>query len=115
MTTAEIVRFIESRRWPLSDEKRLQEYIWTEFIQLGVAADREVRLGDGDIIDFMIGDVGIEVKIKGRRMAIYRQCERYCGHTAVASLVLATSVAMGMPESVKGKPVAIASLGRGWL
>lgn len=78
-----------------------------------IMARREVELVKGDIIDFMVGPIGVEVKIKGQRRAIYRQCERYCEHACVGSLVLATNVAMGMPETINGKPVFVASLGRG--
>ena len=77
--------------------------------------EREVRLAPGDIVDFMIGGVAIEVKIGGRKRSIYDQCERYCEHERVEALVLATSVAMGFPPEIKGKPCYVASLGRGWL
>jgi hypothetical protein len=110
-----LVRFVESRRWPLSDEKRLQEIFTVELSATGIVAEREVNLGDGDIIDFMAGDVGVEVKIKGTKRGIYRQCERYCLHDRVTALVLVSNVAMGMPASINCKPVFIASLGKGWL
>lgn len=110
-----IIRLIETRRLPLSSEKRLQAVLADEFARAGIAADREVDLGDGDIIDFMIGDVGLELKIKGQRRAIFRQCERYCGHERIGALVLATNAAMGLPGSIGGKPVHVVSLSRGWL
>lgn len=81
-----LVRFLQSFRWPLSDEKRLQEVMAEQLAGGSIAAEREVHLGDGDIIDFMVGGTGIEVKIKGSKRAIYRQCERYCGHARVTSL-----------------------------
>ncbi len=110
-----LVRFLGSYRWPLSDEKRLQEVMAEQFAAAAVAAAREVDLGNGDIIDFMIGGVGMEVKIKGSKRAIYRQCERYCAHDRVEALILATNVATGMPATINGKPVLVALLGKGWL
>lgn len=115
MTPREIVNFIQCRRWPLTDEKTLQAAMAEELARAGVEASREVNLGDGDIIDFVIGDVGVEVKIKGQRRAIYRQCERYCQHEEIRSLVLATNAAMGMPSDINGRSILVASLGRGAL
>lgn len=110
-----LVRFLEGRRFPLSDEKRLQEEIETQLLAGAFAFEREVKLGDGDIIDFVVGRIGLEVKIKGAKREIYRQCERYCAHDQITGLVLASNVAMGLPVEIAGKPVRLASLGKGWL
>ncbi len=115
MEPREILHFLAVRRWPLTDEKRLQSDMATELAAAGIAAEREVRLGEGDIIDFIIGGIGMEVKIKGSKREMYRQCERYCRHERVSSLILATNVATGMPASINGKPVFVALLSRGWL
>lgn len=115
MTPAEIVKFIERHRWPLSSEKDLQEMFHAALVSAGVPARREVRLDEESIIDVMIGSVGVEMKIKGQRRAIYQQCERYCMIERVESLVLATAVSMGMPQVINCKPVMVASLSRGWL
>jgi hypothetical protein len=63
----------------------------------------------------MVGGVGMEVKIKGSKREMYRQCERYCLHERVSALILATNVATGMPATINGKPVFVALLSRGWL
>jgi hypothetical protein len=83
--------------------------------EVGIPAQREVHLGDGDIIDLMCGSVGIEVKLNGQRRAILAQCERYAAHDEVQALILATNAAMGFPESINGKPCYLVSLGRAWL
>ena len=115
MTPQEIVTFIHRRRLPLTNEKELQAKIAAELTAAGVPYEREVKLADGDVIDFMIGDVGLEVKIKGQRRAIYRQCERYAKSDRVKVLVLAASASMGLPETIGGKDVYFASLSRGWM
>ena len=115
MTARDIVKFIQSRRWPLSDEKSLQASIAEQLNVARVSYEREVQLAKGDIVDFMIGDVAVEVKIGGQRRAIFRQCMRYCEHDRVSHLILATNVALGLPGTMAGKPVSIASLGRAWL
>lgn len=114
-TARAIVRLIETLRLPLSREKELQRALTPYLERFGLPVLREHHLIDGDIIDYLVGEVGIEIKIKGQRRAIYRQCERYCRHDAVQALVLATNAAMGLPATIAGKPVFVASLGRGWL
>lgn len=110
-----IVHVLTSHRLPLSDEKQLQAAIAGAFAAAGLTAEREVRLAPGDIVDFMVSDVAIEVKIKGNKRDIFRQVERYCGHQAVGGLVLATNVPMALPAQVCGKPTSVALLGLGWL
>lgn len=115
MTPQEIVRYIHVRRLPLSGEKACQDGFELELKASGIAYEREVRLSPADIVDFLIGDVGIEFKIRGQRREIYRQCERYCGHERIKAIVLATNAAMGMPASINGRPIFVARLGMAWL
>lgn len=126
MSTRQLIVDIFARyRLPLSDEKALQEAIGKVLEMELVPFAREVRLDDGDIVDFMAGPgatlqpltaaCAIEVKIGGSRRAIYRQIERYCAHGCVAEIVLATNVPMSLPFEVLGKRTAIAHLGRSWL
>lgn len=114
-TARSLVHLIESLRLPLSREKVLQRELSPFLDRFGESVQREHDLGDGDVIDFLVDGVGLELKIKGQRRAIFRQCERYCRHDAVKALVLATNAAMGLPATIAGKPVFVASLGRGWL
>jgi len=110
-----IIDLLTAHRLPLSDEKALQAAMVTVFETAKLVFQREVHLGPRDIVDFMIENVAIEVKIKGARRAIFRQVERYCGYDAVGSIVLATNVPMNLPAQICGKPTSIAALGRGWL
>lgn len=102
-------------RYPLNSEKELQAAIEAHLEFTGTAFTREHILGPGDIVDFMIGGVAVEVKIKGQRRAIFRQCERYAAHESVLGILLVTNVAMGFPPEVLGKPTAVLNLGRAWL
>lgn len=109
------VAFLQSRRWPLADEKVLQLRIAAELQDAGFDYEREVRLGPADVVDFMIDAVAIEVKIKGTKRNVYRQCVRYCSHARVGALVLATNYTLGFPPTINGKPCYVANLGRAWL
>lgn len=111
----EIKDIIERHRLPLNDEKVTQAAIANALELAGVSFEREVRLSDADIVDFMAGTIAIEVKIKGAKAAIYRQLERYAEHGCVTSILLVTSRSMHLPALIKGKPTLVASLSRGWM
>lgn len=111
-----VTNLIEVSKLSLTDEKQTQVHIAKVLDAGGVAFEREVRLSDRDIVDFMVdGSVAVEVKIKGQRKAIYRQLERYAAHNQVKAVVLVTSVAMTLPPEIGGKPATVASLSKGWL
>lgn len=100
----------------MNNEKRLQSEIEELFVANNILYKREVALGNGDIIDFMLAEgIGLEVKIEETKRAIHRQCARYCKHEQVRSLILVSATAMGFPEEIFGKPCYVASLGTGWL
>ncbi|MDR6953807.1 hypothetical protein J2X65_003170 [Ancylobacter sp. 3268] len=113
--TIPIYRTLTGVRFPLHDEKELQAAMAERFTSAGLEFRREVTLAPGDIVDFMIGGTAVEVKIKGQRRAILRQCERYAAHECVSAVLLVTNVAMGFPPALAGKPTAVFNLGRAWL
>lgn len=115
MTPFEVRQLLSSVRLPLDSEKALQAAIEAHLTASGVEFEREVTLAPGDIVDFMVGRIAVEVKIKGQRRAIFRQCERYAAHDRVAGILLVTNVAMGFPPELLGKPTAVLNLGRAWL
>lgn len=107
---------ISQHAFPLHDEKRAQADLAQALEESGIAYEREVVLATGDVVDFMLADgVALEVKLRAPKRAIYRQLTRYARHAPVAGIILASNTAMGLPESINGKPVAIMSLGAGWL
>lgn len=112
----DIIRLLQSRRFSLSDEKKLQAEIEETLIGAGIEHQREYRLDTSSIIDFMInGSIGTELKVKGSKLNIFRQVERYAGFDEIKQLLLVTNVPMGMPAEIKGKPVFIANLAKAWL
>ncbi|HYD58943.1 MAG TPA: hypothetical protein VEC35_01215 [Noviherbaspirillum sp.] len=111
-----VTNLIEVSKLSLTDEKQTQVQIATVLDAGGVEFEREARLSDKDIVDFLVdGGVAVEVKIKGQRKAIYRQLERYSAHESVKAIVLVTSVCMHLPADIGGKPASVASLSKGWL
>ena len=75
----------------------------------------EVRLGPGCRIDFLAGDVGIEVK-KGKIDArlIRAQAQKYLGFEEVGALLVVTGGAAPLPGALAGKPVRVFGLNRLW-
>lgn len=116
MTHAEFLhKLLSKHRFTLSHEKALQAEIGALLTANKIEHSREVKLSDRDCIDFLIGNVGMEVKLKGAAMAIYKQCERYCGYPEVGELILVTNRSMGFPKEINKKPTYLLSLGKNWL
>lgn len=99
----------------LNAEKILQKEI-AEVLRQFQPAD-EFRLDDNNIIDFYLPGtgIGIEVKIKGSRKEIYKQCLRYCEFDRIKILVLVTNRSLGFPKTINGKPCYVVNLGTAWL
>lgn len=76
---------------------------------------REHRLSDRDVVDFLVGSVAIECKVKGAPLAIHRQCERYLEHDEVTGLIIVTAKHMGTSGSHNGKPIVVVKAGKAWL
>lgn len=105
---------LSGKKLPLQDEKALQSEIFA-ILYKTLNVKREYRLDEKNVLDFFIENVGIEVKIKGQKMAIYRQCKRYCDFDEIKSLVLITNRAIGFPRDINGKPCYVINLGIAWL
>lgn len=123
LAPADLIKKVEyvlkGHRFDLHNEKALQAHMETALKESGLTVSREVRLNSKSIIDFLVGEpgcrVGIEVKIKGSPMAIYRQCARYTDHEWIDGIILATNRTIHMPETINNKPTRIINLGKAWL
>lgn len=112
---AELRQTIGRCRMAVYDEKRAQVELSEYLTSQGVQHIREMTLGPGDVVDFLISGIAVELKVKGSRMAIYRQLERYAAHGIVRGVILVTNRAMGLPETINGKPATVISMSRAWL
>lgn len=116
-TVERIVRAISSRRFRFSNEKDLQAGIETAFREDGLIFEREVRLAPGDVVDFMVGGVAVEVKTDGPLAALTRQIDRYAEHERVRELVVISSRRRltNLPQVLRGKNVHGVALAGGLL
>lgn len=113
----DVVRLLRRVRVDLSTEKAMQAGIEVALTQFGVSFEREKRLDDRDIPDFLIdGGIVVECKLRGkaRKIDIYKQLVRYAQSDLVKAIILASNTNMGLPEEIEGKPVYTASLSLGW-
>ncbi len=111
----DILRTLRFAKLNLSNEKITQLQVARELSLYKF--DREFRLDKHNIPDFYHHEMklAIEVKIKGGRMNIFRQCARYCEFEQVKILILCTNKSMGLPDQINGKPCYYIHIGKAWL
>ena len=115
MTVDDLHALLSRFAFRFASEADLQDGIETVLRDAGIAYERERILTKRDRIDFMVGGVGVEVKIAGGQAEVLRQLARYAGRVEVASLLLVTSrVQLGnMPPDICGKRLRVLSLRTG--
>ena len=66
-------------------------------------------------IDFLIGDIGVEVK-RGRpnKSTLLKQAERYLACDTLSAIILVMEQAFDLPDSILGKPCVVLSLHKLW-
>lgn len=105
---------LKNKKFNLSDEKLLQKDIALAFDESNINYKKEVRLDNKNIVDFMIDNLAIEIKIqtKASKMSIYRQLERYSQHDKVHAILLITSKTIPLPKEINEKEIFVLSLSR---
>lgn len=115
----DIIKVLQSGRYDLTQEKTTQAQIQKRMQEKAPAFGfiRHHQFDKTSIPDFFEPELGIaiEVKIKGSKIDIYKQCERYCKFEEVKMLILCTNKAMGFPKELNGKPCYYINIGKAWL
>lgn len=111
----DIISLISGKRFDLTHEKTTQLQMQAMFVRAEIPFVRHLELDDKNIPDFFLDGIAIEVKIKGAKRAIFKQCQRYCQFDAVKVLILCSNKAMGFPADINGKPCYFINLGKAWL
>lgn len=107
---------LSALRIPVAPEERLlHEMIASALARADIAAKHEAAIAPRCRIDFLAGRVGIEVK-RGRLSSarLRAQAARYLASPELSALILVTTDAALLPESICGKPVVVFGLNRLW-
>lgn len=96
-------------------EEALHEQVRAALEKAGFAPVHEARLAPRCRIDFLVGDLGIEIK-KSRPNAaqLKRQLARYAACEQIAQLLVIAPRGVNLPKEIGGKPVAQIALERLW-
>ena len=107
-----VANLLARHRLSVSDEADLQAAIHGILLADGRPARREAWLGS-DRPDFLLGDVAIEVKVKGTNVEVLRQLHRYAAHEEVLAILLVTTRAAHrtIPREACGKPILVQWVG----
>lgn len=81
----------------------------------GIEARHEVRLAPRCRIDFMVGDIGLEIKKKRPvASALAAQLSRYAACDEVRELLVLAPRGVNLPRTIGGKRVTMMGLERLW-
>jgi hypothetical protein len=111
--TQDIAATIRTARFSYADEHDLQAGISEALTDVGISFQREVRMGTRDRIDFLVGTVGIEIKVASNVESVLRQLHRYAEWPTIDKLILITTRAthLSLPRIIGNKPVEVIFMG----
>ena len=105
--TKQLVMELSRFRYHFNTETDLQDGVAAALRSLGVEFERESAISPGERPDFLVGQVAIEIKIKGSLADLLRQVSRYAKQPGISEIiVLGTPYWMSMlPDSIGRKPL----------
>ena len=96
-------------------EEELHALAAQAFAAAGISAQHEARLGPRCRIDFLCGNIGVEIKkSRPERGKLLAQLTRYADCEQVAALVVVAPRGVNLPKTIGGKPAAMLALERLW-
>ena len=96
-------------------EEELHVMAADAFALAGISAQHEARLAPRCRIDFLCGNVGVEIKkSRPERGKLMAQLMRYAGCEQVEALVVVAPRGVNLPKTIGGKPAAMLALERLW-
>lgn len=96
-------------------EEELHAQAAAAFARAGIDARHEARLGAGCRIDFLCGEIGVEIKkSRPERTRLIAQLTRYAGCEQIRALVVIAPRGVNLPKAIGGKSVVMLALERLW-
>lgn len=108
-----IIEAVQSKRYSFNNEKELQDGIELALQNRNVQYIREAIVPPKDRVDFLVGSIGVEVKIKSSLANLTRQIHRYAQWEGISSVLVITSLnrLRNLPATLNGKPVHVIVIG----
>lgn len=100
-----IAELLSQVRFTFGNEKTFQDQIAQVLADAGYDLRREVKLSDAERVDFMLGSIALELKLKGSEDVHLRQLQRYARIEAVTAVCLVSPKVRYLPKELAGKPV----------
>jgi len=112
METLLLCQKLSSTKFIFSNEIELHQGIEQFLISLGIDYQKEVILDSKDRIDFLIGKIGIEIKINESTSEVTRQLWRYAQQEMIDEIILITTRSKHkvIEGIINGKPIYIVHL-----
>ncbi len=96
-------------------EADLHRLVGERLAECGFAYEHEAKVAPGCRIDYLAGDVGVEIKKgKPRPTDLKRQLSRYAACEGIRCLVVVSWRSVDLPREIAGKPVYGLALSQLW-
>ena len=111
MTIQELKDLLRCHQFRFTDERELQDGIEAVLSEAGVSFKREAAV-TGGTIDFLVGSIGIEVKVDGSAANLIRQVWGYAKDVKIGAILVVTTRAQhrGALTEARGKRVDVLHL-----
>lgn len=97
-------QLIRSYQFNFTNEAELQTAIESILTENNINFIREYSLSEKSRIDFLIGDIGLEIKVGFSYAEVIRQLHQYAQFDEITTLILFTSrLSHTMPKELNGK------------
>ena len=96
-------------------ETDIHQMVGKRLLEAGLSFVHEAKLGPGCRIDYLVGEIGIEIK-KGRPdgKLLTQQLVRYASFDALSAIIVLTQRTVSLPKTMLGKPVHVIVLNQLW-
>lgn len=99
----------------LSQETQIHSIIAESLVKNGIEFQHEYRLSSDSRIDFLSGNIGIEVKkstVKDKDLL--KQLKKYSESDKISKIILVTTKSVNIPSFINNKQIYIVNLYRNW-
>jgi hypothetical protein len=110
-TLESIENLLSSYQFNFTSEEELQLAVEAVLTENKILFAREYQLSSKDRIDFLIGNIGLEVKVGFSYSDVIRQLHRYAQADEIEALILLTSrLQHAMPKELNGKTLCTVNI-----